>query len=261
MKNTKDDFIEELEVSIKKTLEKIEGLSEIEGRRIKIISGRGPFDTFSAGNHFETTYVEHLIFSLSENIVSNSRLNPIGWEVSYPDSKENTGWRKSRLDLALGFVNNSDYLFETAIEVKRWNIESTVPYNIWNDVFKLLGYCSDNQEVGKNKYILLFVDNFNNDPEINISLDEAFINLMNIKKQMGNDLNLNYSSCIDYIIREILEKFYKWDNMSINFIKNKIKKNINEGTFLMNCYDNVLSSDKKKLCAALLKINPKWLAK
>lgn len=233
------DSIAILKKAIKLTLSELEKANK-DNENIKIVSGRGYESNFGGYNIFETSFVEKLI----RNLIKKRYQSPIGWEVAYPENVD--GWEKSKLDLGLGLVddgkNDKKYLFKIAIEVKKWNIEDTIPYNIWEDVFKIIGYSDeDNKDVGKHKYILLFFQN-ENKSDIENRMNQVFIDLGYFGNKLGKEDFSNF-----------LKKKLGWKKEKyIKFVLNKLDFNSEKKILVIESLET-----RGALGAVLLKVNCK----
>ena len=98
----------------------------------------------------ETSFVENIVKNMMMKDVED-----IGWEVSYPDTYET--WKNLKVDIAFDYIKDSEYFFESVVEVKKFVFENNKSSDlIWYDIFKILGYSSEDERVGSHKYILLY---------------------------------------------------------------------------------------------------------
>ena len=171
------DYIDLLKGAIKDTLnDSYNSLPISKDLKGQLLSGHGgPDSIYSLNliNTFETSIVEKLIENIFYKLDDPNEI--IGWESSYPMEK----WRKYKLDLALDYIKELDYLFGTAVEVKKWfpAVES-VPHNVWSDIFKLVGYRHKNIKVGENKFMLLFLNHTNHsENELATIINKCFLDL------------------------------------------------------------------------------------
>jgi len=229
-------YIDDLKRAIRLTVDELGVLDNSYRLKGKVVSGKGGDETgyvynLSGMTVFETSIVQKLVINIASNFTDEHER--IGWEISYPREE----WGRAKLDLALDYVENSDYLFRTVIEVKKWQpVEKNVPYTIWDDIFKIIGFSDENnKEVGMNKFILIFFANHEN---VRNLIDDTFVNLdnlMNMKKneaiktkyinRMKNcDIENNYNF-FEFFIKYELE----WDN-GIDFVLGKMD---------MKSYENV----------------------
>jgi hypothetical protein len=158
--------VEVLKKAIQKTLNSQHDMQDNDKSDCKIISGRNsePIDMSDLLYIFETSIVEKLIRNIIKKL-KNKKDCKIGWEVPYP--KAHKRWSRAKCDLALDCIetkNNEEYLFRTVVEVKRAYFGADMltnnwePYDVWADIYKIIGYYDDeNPEVGKNKFVLLFL--------------------------------------------------------------------------------------------------------
>lgn len=200
--------------------------NSIKGRIISSTGGENSGNVYklSGLRIFETSIVEKLISNFFK--LTNEEIF-IGWESSYPRDD----WGHSKLDIGIDYIDNSDYLFRIAIEVKKWfPDEYSIPYNIWYDIFKIIGYSHlENKEVGQKKYILLFCEYKENldslitktfisyDYLLSIQNDPKYIDKFNKYKPSG-DLNN-----IDHLFEFFITHELKWKS-GVEFVINHLKK-------------------------------------
>lgn len=188
----------------------------------KASGNRYPFGPI---NLFETSLVEKVIRNilLITNREYKNNDEKIGWEVSYPnDLKE---WSRSKLDIGIELIEKDNKgneikesnLFKIAIEVKKWFPSKNIPYYIWSDIFKIMGYSKPNSEVGKNKFLLIFWDaSENNIAESKIQ--EHFTNYLikenkNTKELLENFINTTLS-WNQKGTKDVIEKLIDFKNIS-----------------------------------------------
>jgi len=208
----RDEYLDLLKNSIKEVIEKDFKSIEENVNGGMIISGhglgKGENYELKGVNIFETSIVEKLIINLFKILYDKKQI--IGWEASYPHEE----WGRSKLDLGLDLIQDLTYLFKIAVEVKKIALydDDFVPYNVWNDIFKLCGYwVKDRTDVGQDKLVLLFFEmgEYNEEKAVKL-LENAFItqetlfNYLNNKVQRNN-LNIVKENNIykDFLINEL----------------------------------------------------------
>jgi len=212
------NYLECLKDAIKEVIGSLS--SEKEELKGKIVSGNGRKNytyKLTGFTTFETRIVELLTIKLLKKY--NDDNFRVGWEVAYPTK----AWGRSRLDLALDFIEGSEYLFRIAVEVKKISskevCDEMVPYNVWNDIFKIAGYRDENEEfkdTGRDKFVLVFFEKPDNVPEEKLKeiFENAFVTHCYLNKYFEDnkpDLKdniykhfleeLGWKSCIDEALK------------------------------------------------------------
>jgi hypothetical protein len=197
----------------------------------RYISGKYIYE-HSHLNCFETSLVSSLFKRLLRNLST-----PVGWEARYPDTFKNWAW--CRIDLGIGHIEESEYLFRTAIEVKLWHYQNSVE-DIFLDGFKLLGYRSKRfPDAGKNKYVLIFFDHKIGEFKETIPfLVSKFTNSSSLNKFGDLRRFLINNGWAEQDVEDV------WDSL--------IKVNQVGQLFIFNDEVDVISNE---ICAVLLKVN------
>ncbi len=227
----------------------------------KIISGQNSdlIDISNVLHMFETSIVENLIREIA-NIKKEPNYT-IGWEMPYP--KAHKGWARSKCDLALDCINpdcvkpenNEECLFKTIIEVKRVYVpekdfnEVWEPYNVWGDIFKIIGYFDDKkQDAGQNKFVLLFFPYYRS-----LHLQEYSERLEKIfsqKEQFGKQTLAH---------KKFLKEKLNWKDEDIKTIWNRPEIQNDKVTIRFEPFDvgmeqKYVIKGKKKVAAVLMRI-------
>ncbi|MCW7467670.1 hypothetical protein [Leptospira levettii] len=241
------DLLNKLKDSIGITLENLKSKS-VESLNGNIISSWNETYKYGGTNIFETTFVDALVHSLSQEEKT------IGWEVNYPWNKDGKPWYKCKLDLGFGLIENSNTddqaLFEVAVEVKRlptnsdngeFSLDSEI--SIWQDIFKLYGYRflndSNNlkfaEKVGKKKIMLTFSSipraNFE---KFKTNMTSKYLELQSLiewknKYKMPDSSNEND---LDFILKNLLkwkvesERKFLLEECKLQLVKGNIIKKI-----------------------------------
>lgn len=202
--------IELLKSAIKKVVETL-SLEKDEFKGLIVSGSKSTYDTFKLTGikSFETTIVELLIKNILKE--KNDDNFKIGWEVAYPNPK----WGRAKLDLGLDFIEESQFLFRIAVEVKKISEteiqQGMMPYKVWDDIFKISGYNDERTEAGEHKFVLVFFEKQKNKTkeEITEILKEAFV------------LHF-YFNC--WMEKKMKEKNYNGENIYRFFLEQERKK-------------------------------------
>ncbi|MCW7492537.1 hypothetical protein ND861_09615 [Leptospira sp. 2 VSF19] len=241
------DLLNKLNDSIKKTLENLKSKS-IETLNGNIISSWNETYKYGGTNIFETTFVDALVHSLSQEEKT------IGWEVNYPWNTDGKPWYKCKLDLGLGLIENSNTddqaLFEVAVEVKRlptnsdtgeFSLDSEI--SIWQDILKLYGYRflndSNNtklaEKVGNKKIMLTFSSiPRSNFEKFKANMTSKYMDLQSLIewKKKNKKSDLSSENDLDFILKNLLkwkvelERRFLLEDCKLQLVKGDIIKTI-----------------------------------
>ncbi len=170
---------------------------------------------------FETSIVERIVFNLLKLNINN-----VGWELNYPENIDFSRWKTLKLDFGFDYIESSDYLFRNIVEVKFFDLYSKIPFDIFEDAFKLQGYSSPIYgEAGLNKFVLILFRTNGNISYQNDCINKVFISLDYIKTQKAYTENQNsFGKYFEYLL-----KYQQWSDNDIQKVINVNKQNIDLG--------------------------------
>lgn len=203
-----------------------------------IISGKEKWEPRKWGI-FENSFTERIVRRLSffEDV--------IGWEVSYP-SDVFCELGSSKLDLAYGHID--DYYFETIVEIKKWDGDDKSQYYIWQDIFKLFAYETNNSiNVGNNKYALVLYNHTSAcKGEIRDLINHCFLN------PSKNSLYYDTDDLLEAFNRLLID--FKWSRKSIDSLFSKYKNLFSGGQFIEFKEEYLMNDVGENVFAFVLKL-------